>query len=233
MCCNRDELRTRACALPPQVRVYGGRRSLLPIDADSDGTWIAVNDAGIVLTLLNANPSTPVPAAPGGRSRGTIIPGLLSCGSLEQVIAAATVIPAGCHRPFRLIGVDRHQFVELRAVDGPCGLVSRGAIATPVMFTSSGLGDDVVEAPRRQLFESMFADLRPERWCAVQDEYHGHSWPDRRHVSVDMEREDARTVSLTVVQCDHETARMDYREDPGAAVGGASERLPILSATPT
>ena len=43
----------------------------------------------------------------------------------------------------------------------------RSPIDEPLFFTSSGLGDDVVATPRRQLFEEMFdrpdADWPPRR----------------------------------------------------------------------
>ena len=61
---NRDEQRTRPAALPPQVRQFGGRTALMPVDPVSDGTWLAVNDAGLVLALHNVNPpggSAPLP----------------------------------------------------------------------------------------------------------------------------------------------------------------------------
>ena len=43
--CNRDELRSRAAALPPRVCTFGERRAVMPIDLVSGGTWIAANRA--------------------------------------------------------------------------------------------------------------------------------------------------------------------------------------------
>src|SRR5262249_13957501 len=58
LACNRDELRSRPAALPPLVRNCDERQAIMPIDPVSDGTWIAVNDAGIAATLLNVNLAT-------------------------------------------------------------------------------------------------------------------------------------------------------------------------------
>ena len=55
LACNRDELRTRPAALPPIIRTFGNRKAIMPVDPISNGTWIAVNDAGIAATLLNVN----------------------------------------------------------------------------------------------------------------------------------------------------------------------------------
>src|SRR5262249_44773985 len=56
---NRDELRTRPEALPPQWTHHGSRSAVHPIDPVSNGTWIAANDAGLALALLNVTTSAP------------------------------------------------------------------------------------------------------------------------------------------------------------------------------
>ena len=67
-----------------------------------------------------------------------------------------------------------------------------------MMLTSSGLGDELVEAPRRELFDAMlsFGECSRQR----QDEFHRHSWGDRTYLSVCMRRTDAATTSYTVVE---------------------------------
>ncbi len=78
------------------------------------------------------------------------------------------------------------------------------------MNTSSGLGDHVVEPPRRALFTRMFAGAAPDDFAAIQDAFHRHRWPDRPHLSVDMDRADAETVSLTVIELDDVSVTMRY-----------------------
>jgi hypothetical protein len=68
---NRDEKRTRAPGLPPRAARIGHRTAILPTDPASGGTWLAVNDAGLALAVLNVNPAT------GGQVSGVIrIPGM-------------------------------------------------------------------------------------------------------------------------------------------------------------
>src|SRR5437762_13943150 len=54
LACNRDELWSRPDALPPRLMHFGQRQAALPIDPQSGGTWMAVNDAGLTCAILNA-----------------------------------------------------------------------------------------------------------------------------------------------------------------------------------
>jgi len=239
LACNRDEARRRPPALLPQVRAYGSRRAILPIDPISDGTWIAVNDAGLTLTLLNVYqpmensdpPSIPslaastTPAA-AHRSRGTIIPSLLHLSDAEQVMTQMRALADPAHfPPFRLVAVDARKVVDAHGDGNRVHLKTTTRGNTPLLFTSSGLGDHIVEGPRRQLFAEYFA--AGENWLVQQDAYHRHSWPDRRYLSVCMSREKARTVSFTVVKVTAETVTLDYHpEAPDMPAEAVSVMLP-------
>jgi hypothetical protein len=54
---------------------------------------------------------------------------------------------------------------------------------------------------------------------AAQDAFHRHSWEGREHVSVQMSRAEARTVSRTTVELSRRGARMTYER-----VGGEEEK---------
>jgi hypothetical protein len=228
---NRDENRERAAAKPPEIRQIGLRRVLMPIDPESDGTWIAVNDAGLVMTLLNVNPprgaDRPGPTSAKLLSRGTIIPSLMAAGRLDDAIeSAAAETDATRMRPFRLIMSDGSEVAELRSGGDRMQVTSQVGAGSPVMFTSSGLGDHIVEPPRRALFEVMFASTAPADLQRLQEEFHRHCWPDQREVSVNMERAEARTVSVTIVTLGDRTARMSYFNGvPEHFDGGATSEL--------
>jgi uncharacterized protein with NRDE domain len=49
---NRDEARRRP-SLPPQHHHCGARRVLMPVDQVAGGTWLGVNDAGVLVALTN------------------------------------------------------------------------------------------------------------------------------------------------------------------------------------
>jgi hypothetical protein len=215
---NRDESRSRPAAFPPQRRRYGNRSAILPVDSISDGTWVAVNDAGLVLALLNVN--SPVNEAAlqtlltqrGRRSRGAIIPALLSCSTLDEALARMAELSATDYAPFQLVLFGSRDFAEVRS-DGKRLWRKRPVpLSGPLLWTSSGLGDHLVEGLRRQLFEAYFT--RPDDRAAQQDAFHQHRWPDQPHLSVCMRRADACTVSYTVIELDESAALMMYF--PGA-----------------
>jgi hypothetical protein len=204
--CNRDELTTRAPALPPTLWPAGARRAVMPIDPCGGGTWIAANDAGLVFVLLNAHTGTPARA--GAVSRGTIIPALIGCDSLSRALAQAQHIHADWFAPFRLLIIDRHEVVDCRP-DGDGIHHRRSRLRSAILRTSSGLGDALVAGPRRALFHRTFAGTR--NGPAAQDQYHGHQWPGREAISVHMQRHDAATVSRTVVEVREGSVRLSYQ----------------------
>lgn len=213
---NRDESRQRAQALPPVVRTCGARRAIMPIDPDSDGTWIAVNDAGLAAALLNLHRFDKFGREPhkGTRSRGEIVPMLMACTTIDEAFER---IFARVHRdtyysPFSLVLTDGRNYQEYERHGGSDGITPNRPVEHPRMFTSSGLGDALVHAPRKRLFDEMFA--APADPIATQDAFHRHHWPDHPELSVCMSRREARTVSYTVLElCDSE-ARMTYYPAP-------------------
>jgi uncharacterized protein with NRDE domain len=213
--CNRDESRARPPARPPELRRAQLRTLIMPVDPVSDGTWIGVNDAGLAAALLNAYPAG-VEAAVLTRqpplSRGTIIPTLLGSSSLDELVQRATAIDTSLFAPFRLVFADRREVVELRWAQSAMELKSREPLTRPMMFTSSGMGDELVDPPRRELFRGWFHSSAD--WPAEQDAFHRHSWPEAPELSVCMSRSDARTVSFTVVEVTTEATKLSYFPQP-------------------
>jgi hypothetical protein len=215
MVCNRDEQRSRPAALPPEVRTFGGLRAILPIDPAGGGTWVAVNEAGLALTLLNVNHTAASRAGnqPTRRSRGRIIPTLLGSTNVPDAVARFAAVRLTDHDPFRLVVADPQCRIEITS-DGRRADLRRNDADRPLMFTSSGLGDRLVAAPRRDLFDQLVA-AAPDL-AAAQDAFHRHRWPRLPHLSVDMCRADARTVSRTVVEVSYEAVSMRYASMPEA-----------------
>ncbi len=214
--CNRDESRVRPAALPPVEKTFGQQLAVMPIDRVSGGTWIAVNDAGLTITLLNGNPRDMRDVTFTGKtSRGVIIPSLLHAGCLAEAGEAVRAIDASKYPPFRLVVADTIDCLDAAGDDHDLA-VRIQPITGPLMFTSSGLGDALVAAPRHALFDGWFGDDR-RRWEPRQDDLHRHRWDDRPELSVNMSREDAATVSLTVVEVTAQRVSLTYHPDgPGA-----------------
>lgn len=188
----RDELRSRAPEMPPRVHVAGTRTCLWPLDPDRGGTWLGVNDAGVLACVLNRNEPSTAPAS-SLHTRGVLPQLLLSCSAASQA-------------PQLLAQLDGTTF-------GPCTLVCADAVTTLIfrntrrrfvltthqepslMLTSSGLGDALVQGPRQALWNQLQQDHSGPR--AAQLPFHAHRWSHAPHLSVLMERPDARSTSIT------------------------------------
>jgi Transport and Golgi organisation 2 len=225
MAANRDESPLRPAALAPRVITAGDHQALMPIDPQSGGTWIAATDAGLMFTLLNVYPFPHDRSAPKPRvSRGTIIPNLCKAATLDEAFALTERLNADDYAAFRLVLADRHHVADVYCTGGKCTRNAPRRVSAPILFTSSGLGDGVVDPPRRALFDVYFAPGL--EWRERQDAYHRHFWPDRRHVSVCMLRPEARTVSLTIVEIDSNAVRMNYFGNaPDQATSPISARI--------
>ncbi len=214
--CNRDESRARPPALPPEVRMADGRQMIMPVDPVGGGTWIGVNDAGLAAALLNAYPAdfnpASLPPAETLVSRGTIIPGLLGSNHFDELIERAARVDTSRFAPFRLVLVGDGEVVEMRWASHAMQRSSRVQLTGPMMFTSSGLGDEMVDGPRRELFRDWFHESAD--WPKEQDAFHRHQWPESPGVSVCMSRAEARTVSYTVVEITAATVTMAYHPQP-------------------
>lgn len=225
MACNRDELRTRPAALPPERRRCGARTAIMPVDPVSDGTWIAVNDAGLVLTLLNVNPEVTdgwiarPKVSRGRQSRGLIIPALMRCSSVRDAMHEAQRLAPSTYPPFRLVGMDGGTAADLRSDGSSMALTWYDETGLPLLFTSSGLGDSRVDAPRRALFEEHFEAAVD---ADAQDAYHRHHWPECGPLSVCMTREDAMTVSYTIIELGADCSNLTHHPAAPDQVGAVS-----------
>ena len=211
LACNRDERRTRPTACGPRLHRTGTHQALWPVDPQSGGTWIGVNDAGLAMVLLNRHPRN-APVCTPTHSRGVLIPRWLGAARIETVVARARAELGSSggdtqFEPFTLVMIQRH---DVATVDYRAGrtAIARRRLTRPVMFTSSSLGDELVDRPRRRLFAALVESSR--RPLAAQAQFHRHRWPDRQQISVRMTRTDAATVSYTTIDVCGETIAIEY-----------------------
>jgi hypothetical protein len=204
---NRDERLTRGPAVAPVLKRFGPRRAVLPIDSDAAGTWIAGSDLGAVFALLNVTTHLQRGALSHRETRGGIITALLDAESLDAAFARMQRLEQRRYAPFRLLCLSPTRVCETWS-DGWTLRIRQSRLQTPLMRTSSSLGDRVVANRRIQLFERHFA-RRPIR-VADQDAFHHHQWHGRPEFSVLMSRADARTVSITTAAVDDEHVTLSY-----------------------
>src|SRR5438132_3548575 len=70
---NRDELLSRARGIPPSLHESNGVRVIYPSDGDAGGSWLAANELGHSLALLNRFEDTPHVEGGEYRSRGCLL----------------------------------------------------------------------------------------------------------------------------------------------------------------
>src|SRR3954471_13555099 len=99
---SRDESRrkfTRSTALPPAIVDLADRRAIFPREPEG-GTWIAANDAGVCLALVNWHRIERQPVR-SIASRGQVVKALAAKSSDEEISAGLAALPLRRLRPFR------------------------------------------------------------------------------------------------------------------------------------
>lgn len=192
---NRDEQHDRADALPPAV--YDDQSALpwiAPIDPQGKGTWLALNAAGVALGLLNYYPAQRQPAASGERSRGLLIRDLIpQVTQVERMGEALADLDLSVYPAFYLLGWDPEGVCWWIWDEKRLRRVDEAEVRAPI--TTSSFRPAAVAADRLEHWEHLPRPLAPEAVSA----YHRACDPARSAYSVCMEREDARTVSLSEI----------------------------------
>lgn len=206
---NRDEKRTRAVALPPEVFRCGGRRAIYPRERNG-GTWLAANDAGLCLALINWHTIEREPNEQP-ESRGRIIPALVDAAGARAIVHRLGATPLLNSRPFRLLVFDsRHKaVVELR-----WDLEKLSARHHPWRIQhwfSSGHDEPGAERARGQICATWAASLRG---TAALKNLHASHLPRRGPFSICMHRSDAATVSYAEVNLSDQRATLRYSPGP-------------------
>jgi len=202
---SRDELLTRSPAHPPAVEWIDGTRVLAPGDPHGGGTWLASNEHGLTVCLLNRYPDRSVP----GRwtSRGLLVRAMSRLNGPAQVGRYLPETPLFDYRPFTLVAFSPTRVVAQWVWDGRQLLEIRQP-ASPV--STSSLYPRLIPMLRRRLFRRATRDgsrcLTPEQQMALH--CGRRPWPPA--FAVAMLRRDRGTVSLTRVRATPTAVAMDY-----------------------
>jgi hypothetical protein len=211
---NRDERIARGAGELPRIHHLGGSEAIYPNDG-AGGTWIAANEHGIGLALLNWNDvacfgvDTRPAETRNARSRGQLIPALVGSRSLPELRSAFAVLDLDGILPFRLVGVfpSEKEIGEWR-------------------WDSAQLEFQVHAWESRHWFSSSLSDKQAESLrgavCrSAKDESDAGSvpWLRRLHAShangprpfsLCVHREDVRTLSYTEITCTAATVTLQH-----------------------
>jgi len=209
---NRDEQRSRPRALPPALQTCGSRQALYPRESGG-GTWIGINESSLTMALLNWY-SQPQKTADALISRGTLIPALLSSGTLREAEEHLLNQPLTHIQPFRLIMISPKESLVLEeAFDGHF-LERKEHAWERTHWFSSGYDEPRASKNRATCCAAIADNLSGSKVLARLRELHSSHLPEKGPFSICMHREDAQTVSMTEISVTESLASMRYHDGP-------------------
>ncbi|GLS90942.1 hypothetical protein GCM10007916_20090 [Psychromonas marina] len=188
---NRDEQRSRAQAIVPQVD--NDLNAIYPVDPVGQGTWLGVHQSGLCLALLNYYQAEKKATSGEFISRGEIILTLLT--SQGDIIERLKDLPLSHYQPFQLcifpegLNITNKQLLLLQW-DGE-NLTKQ---PHSPFFTSSGVDYPQVYQARKKAFEQIVSASAPTTEQLLK--FHQQQQNEGK-LSVKMFREDAQTVSFS------------------------------------
>ena len=199
---NRDELRTRDEAGIRQDLSEMTQR-IYPIDAQAKGTWLGVNNYGIVASLLNMYEAD----YQGSLSRGLIIPRLLEFGCLADVREwLAQSFEPSLHSAFVLLLMNKDELYRYRW-DGLSFNAELIEFSHSFLESSSSVDLEATVMYRQRLF----ANWRT-RDGSAEDILAFHCQRDEANASksVCMAREHSHTKSVSQIKIDASSVEFRY-----------------------
>ena len=154
---NRDEMIGRPSQ--PPARHWPDRPDVVAgLDELAGGSWLGLNDSGVVAGVLNRTGS--LGPAPGQRSRGELVLEALDHADAKSAAQALAAIEPRAYRTFNLVVADNRDAFWLRHAD-PSGTLA--VTVTPIgtglaMIAAGDLDDDT---PRLQHYHPLFAAAPP------------------------------------------------------------------------
>ena len=205
--CNRDEKLTRKSAQEPRLAVRDCTWFLAPVDGGFGGTWIATNEFGVSLCVLNGPNSR---SAKATRSRGLLVLDLIPLSSIGAVSANVQTAHLSAYAPFMLAALEPGKPARVIEWDGSRTNTSEHA-ESHFMLTSSSFDTEAVCKSRTEEY------VRASKGVMDADvllDFHRSHRPARSAYSTCMHRADAETVSFSWIQVSREET--DFFYTPGA-----------------
>ena len=191
---NRDEKLVRHQGLPPAVKVVKGHRVICPSEPGG-GTWIAANDSGVSLALINwYSIARRIEISPV--SRGGVINATCGVETPKELEVLLSSLPLQRINPFRLIvifpglpQITEHRWDLKTLHRNPCAW-------QPQQWISSGFDESKAQKERSRIFRQKLENKSAGTLGWMRRLHRSHA-PERGAFSTCMHRADAATVSYT------------------------------------
>lgn len=214
---NRDEKIGRVQAVPPQrFTASDGTAFLMPVDPQGQGSWIAVNEHGLSLCLLNYFQGDP----PEGAliSRGLLIKRFAAAVSSDALFSRFHQAPLPLFAPFTLAVFDSalsDHSGNIRVMQWDGHKLAEQPAVPPLVSSSVKAGE--VSQYRRSLFAGYAdnaADAKGKAHELSRLAFHRSHHPQKSDLSPCMRRSDARTVSFTHIRVTAGEVSIHYQQGP-------------------
>jgi hypothetical protein len=227
---NRDERVTRHPGIPPRESGEDVRW-IAPVDGDFGGTWIAANELGVTMGVLNG-PDAPSSGSPLGspRSRGLLVRDLAESRSVAAFREGLAWLDPSLYRPFRIFALSPDEPLAFAEWDSVRLAIDDDAESRRPII-SSAFRESEVER-RRLASYARFVPSGPEPPIEELDEFHRSHFPERGAHSVCMHRSEAETRSLTRIEVGRREVRMTYHAGPPCTPSPVSSRTLSRSLAP-
>lgn len=204
---NRDEKLTRVAGRSPTRKRIDGRAVLSPSEP-SGGTWIALNDSGASLALINWY-SVTNRVDGSALSRGEVVKTVGAADSAECADSKLSELPLNRINPFRLIGIFPAfgEIVEWRW--NLKRLARRKAPWKTQQWISSGFDEPAAQRARGREFRHALDRTSAPNQSWLRKLHCSHA-PSVGPFSTCMHRSDAATVSYTEITVSSRTATIRY-----------------------
>ena len=224
---NRDEQLTRGIATPPELSSLTITTAVYPRDCEG-GTWIAANDHGIALALLNWN-DVPQPRGGKTRSRGEVIPSLINFSSFEHLRCGIGQLDLQGIWPFRLVGVFPDEKIVHEWRWNGRDMESHLHEWRPGHWFSSSLSDARAMAVRGDACERAWSepDAGSEAWLRRLHASHANG---PGPFSVCVHRENVGTLSYMEIVCDRQDVKSSYFAGSPCICHEATARVQVARA---
>lgn len=189
---NRDESYKRKSSQFPQEFIRGEIRAIFPIDGDFGGTWIAANSRGRIYALMNYYEKRS--PAINTTSRGLLVREM-ALGNLTEPSEYAN------YQPFKLYVFARGGSPQKFIWDGE-SIIKEVLQGEWLIAGSSALMGEAADKTRKGLFEKQFLDNKDwlnKSFREKAEMFLKSHDPEKGALSPCMHRQDAHTVSMTVI----------------------------------
>lgn len=225
---NRDERLTRQRAQEPALFHANGVQYMSPTDTDAGGTWIAVNEYGVTVCLLNHYQFEQISTYKNWISRGEIVRRFATTDQLVLAEKRFLKMSLTDFRAFRMFLIEPSGDNCLMVWDGHTARVEHNVTAPK---SSSSVDAKHVKEARKKLF----AELQLASSTTTQDylNFHASHLPARSKESVCMHRDDAKTVSFSFIQVNQDQVSFRYADgSPCESELGQAHLLPLTLRPP-